>query len=103
MEIIFSHDLDTTTIRGLNRRRGSLEALFLSDITTADGKYLEHFEFDPGGSAKCSQYTFPREQPMRQDWDSWIIFWHAFTNTGVKLKTPLGRWTNPTHQILTWY
>jgi hypothetical protein len=67
MEIIFLHDLDATTIKGLNRCRGSLEALFHSDITTADGKYLEHFVFDPGGSAKHLQYTFPREQPTRQD------------------------------------
>jgi hypothetical protein len=86
MEIIFSHDLDATTIQDLNRCRGLLEALFLSDITTADGKYLEHFVFDPGGRAKCSRYTFPREQPTRQDWDSWINFWHASTNTGGKLK-----------------
>jgi hypothetical protein len=72
MEIIFSHDLDATTIKSLNRCRGSLEALFLSGITAADGKYLEHFVFNPGGSTKCSRYTFPREQPKRQDWDSWI-------------------------------
>jgi hypothetical protein len=65
MEIIFSYDLDATTIKGLNRYRGSLEALFLSDITMADGKYLDHFVFDPGGSAKHSQYTSPREQPTR--------------------------------------
>jgi hypothetical protein len=97
MEIIFSHDIDTTTIKGLN------EAQFLSDITTADGKYLEHFMFDPGGSAKSLQYIFPRELPTRQDWDSWINFWHAFNNTGGKLKTPLGRWTNPTHRIWMWY
>jgi hypothetical protein len=75
MEIIFSQDLDATIIKGLNRCRGSLEVLFLSDITTADGKYLEHFVFDTGGSAKHSRYTFPREhQPTRQDWDSWINF-----------------------------
>ncbi len=67
MEIIFSHDLDTTTINGLNWCRGLLEALFLSDTTMADGEYLEHFVFDPGGSNKHLQYTFPGEQPTRQD------------------------------------
>jgi hypothetical protein len=72
MEIIFLHDLDATTIKGLNRCRGLLEAIFLSDNTTADGNYVEHFVFDPEGSATRSQYTFPREQPTRQDWDSWI-------------------------------
>jgi hypothetical protein len=40
---------------------------------------------------------------MRQDWDGWINFWHAITNTGGKLKMPLGRWTNPTHQKWMWY
>jgi hypothetical protein len=67
MEIIFSHDLDATTIKGLNRYRGSLEAVFLSDITTEDGKYLDHFVFEPRGSAKHSRYTFSREQPTGQD------------------------------------
>jgi hypothetical protein len=49
MEIVFSHDLDSNATTGLNRCRGVLEAIFLSVITTADGKYLEHFVFDPGG------------------------------------------------------
>jgi hypothetical protein len=43
MDIIFSHPLDSTKI-----------ALFLSDITTGDGRYLEHFVFDPGGITKQS-------------------------------------------------
>jgi hypothetical protein len=30
-------------------------------------------------------------------------FWHAFTTTGGKLKALLGKWTNPTHHIWTWY
>ncbi len=63
MDIIFSHDLDATTIKGLNRCRGLLEALFLSDITMADKKYLEHFMFDPGGSAKHSRYTSQGSNP----------------------------------------
>jgi hypothetical protein len=31
-----------------------LEALFLLDIMTADGKYLKKIVFDPGGKTKCS-------------------------------------------------
>jgi hypothetical protein len=61
-----------------------MEAHFLLDITTADGKYLEYFVFNPGGNTKQSHYTFPWEQPTKQDWDGWMNFWHAFTITGGK-------------------
>jgi hypothetical protein len=54
MDIIFSHPLDSTKIAWLNRCRVYLHAIFLSDITTADGKYLEHFVFDPGRITKQS-------------------------------------------------
>jgi hypothetical protein len=52
MDIIFSHPLDSTKIAQLNRCLVYLQALFLSDITTADGKYLKHFVFDPGRITK---------------------------------------------------
>jgi hypothetical protein len=75
-----------------------MEALFLLDIMTAYGKYLGNFVFDPGGNAKQSCYNFPREQSMKQDWDGWMNFWHAFTTTGGKLKVLFGEWANPTHK-----
>jgi hypothetical protein len=103
MEIIFTHNLDPTAIRELNRCRGAMEVLFLLDIMTADGKYLEHFVFNPGGNTIQSYCNFPLEQPTKQDWDGWMNFWHSFTTTGRKLKVPLGKWTNPTHQIWMWY
>ncbi len=99
MEIIFSQNFDFTEITRINRCRVYLQTLFLSDITTADGKYLEHFVFDPESNTRCSRYTFPREKPTRQDWDLWVNFWHGFTTTGGKLKMLLGGWTNPTHRI----
>jgi hypothetical protein len=30
-------------------------------------------------------------------------FWHEYTTTGGKLKTPLGGWINPTDRIWHWY
>ncbi len=59
MDIILLLPLNSTDITCLNRCCVYLQALFLSDITTADGKYLEHFVFDPGGATSQSQYTFP--------------------------------------------
>ena len=52
MEMFFSESLDAPTIRSLCRCRVALDVLFLSDITTADGRYLEEFVFTPGGRSK---------------------------------------------------
>jgi hypothetical protein len=59
MEIILSHDLNPTAIKGLNRCRVAMEALFLLEIAMADGKYLKHFVFEWGGHTKQSHYNFP--------------------------------------------
>jgi hypothetical protein len=103
MEIIFVQDSNPVRIASLNRCQGYLQALFLSDIATADRKYLKHFVFDPGRKVRQSCYTFPREQPTRYDWDRWINFWHAYITTGSKLNTLLGKWIHPTHRLWHWY
>jgi hypothetical protein len=105
MDIFFSesHDLDTGRIKSLNRCREAMKAIFLSDITTADGKYLEHFVFKPGTDTAATRYIFPREKPTRTDWAIWIDFWCGSTNTGGKLKAPLGNWINETHRVWQCY
>ena len=50
MDIILDHPLDPLEVIEHNRCQVSLQAIFLSDITTADGKYLENFIFAPGGA-----------------------------------------------------
>jgi hypothetical protein len=67
MEIIFSQNFNFTEITWINRCRVYLQTLFLLDITAVDGKYLEHFVFDPGSNTCCSRYTFLRGKPTRQD------------------------------------
>jgi len=103
MEIFFSADLSPDSIRSLGRYQVALEAIFLSDLTTADGKYLKDFIFAPGGRDKASTFKFPHERPTRSDWNSWFNFWHNFTTTGDTLKVPLGNWISPTHCIWKWY
>ena len=103
MELILGKVLDRKTIRSLSRCRGSLEIIFLSDMTTADGQYLEQFVFDPGSKVARSKYKFPRESPAKKDWDAWFNFWHDYTATGDKLHTPLGAWLTPTHRRWLWY
>ncbi len=103
MDIIFDQNLGPTDITKINRCRIHLQAIFLSDITTADGTYLEHFVFDPGRATAWSRYTFPREQPSCRNWDQWINFWNKYSSTRGKLKIPLEGWINPTHMIWHWY
>jgi hypothetical protein len=103
MEIFHSLDLSQKTILSLSQCQVSLESIFLSDITTADGRYLEDFVFSPGGRDRSSSFCFPREAPTREDWNRWFDFWHSFTTTGDKLKVPLGNWINPTHRIWKWF
>jgi hypothetical protein len=105
MKIFHAEGLSPDTIRGLGRCRGVLKAIFLSDITTADGRYLESFVFNPGGTMTKSTFKFPSESPTKDDWNSWLWFnfWHQFTSTGDILKVPLGNWTHKSHCIWKWY
>ena len=103
MEIFLTTDLGPDLLRSLGRCRVAHEAIFLSDLTTADGKYLKEFVFVPGSRERASTFKFPCEQPTRSNWDSWFDFWHHFTSTGDKLKVPLGYWISPTHRIWKWY
>jgi hypothetical protein len=99
MEIFHSVDLSPDLIRVLRQCRVSLEAIFLPDITTADGSYFEHFVFAPGGRDKASTFKFLFKRLTQSDWNSWLNFWHNFTTTGDKLKVPLGNWIQPTQCI----
>jgi hypothetical protein len=73
MEIFLSADLSPDLLWSLRQCRVAHEAIFLSDLTTADGKYLEDFVFAPGGRGKASTFKFSCEGPTWSDWDSWLI------------------------------
>jgi hypothetical protein len=103
IEIFFAEDHSPETIRSLGRCRGALEAIFLSDITTADGRYLEKIVFNPGSKNTKLKFKFPCQYPSNKDWNSCFNFGHNFTMTGDKLKVPLGNWIHPTHCIWRWY
>ena len=90
MELIFNAGLLTEDIKSLSWFRGMLQCIILSDMVTADRKYLESFVFDPGPFKRRSTYHFPPENPTKGDWDKWFTFWHNYTTTGGKLRVPLG-------------
>jgi hypothetical protein len=99
MEILFGKNLDTNTIWSLSRCRGALEIIFLSDMTTANRRYLEQLVFDPGSQTSRPTYKFPQEIPTRGDWEVWFNFWHKHTATGDKIHVSLGKWLAPTQKI----
>jgi hypothetical protein len=103
MEIILDSVSSMTEIQSLSRCWGMLQCIFVSDLVTADRRYLESFVFDPGPVKRHSNYCFPQECPTKRDWDTWFNFWHNYATTGNKLRVPLGQWTHPTHRKWLWY
>ena len=71
MEIIVAENLTRSKICSLNRCRGYLGVIFLSDMATADDKYLDQFVFDPQENSTKSKYQFPREEPTKTNWTRW--------------------------------
>ena len=74
MDVIVAEDLTKADICCLNRCRGFLGVIFLSDMATADWKYLKQFMFDPQENSTKSKYEFPREEPTKTDWTRWTKF-----------------------------
>ena len=95
MEIFQSMDLSQETILSLNRCRVSLESIFLSDITTADGHYLEDFVFSPGGRDRSSSFCFPREVPMKANWNRWFDFGTPSQQLATNSRSPLATGSTP--------
>ena len=56
------------TLESLQRMRGAMKVFFLSDMVTADGKFLEHGMTDPNNwEGTQSKYDFPLECPTKED------------------------------------
>ncbi len=64
MDIFFASDLGPDIIKSLSRCRGAMRTISLSDLSSADGKYLKNFVFNPGMATAGSMYIFPREKPV---------------------------------------
>ena len=69
-EIILDGACSTAEIKSLSHCRGMLQCIFLSDLVTADERYLENFVFDPGPFKRGSYYCYPQEGPTKGDWDT---------------------------------
>jgi hypothetical protein len=98
MELALGRASSPSEIASINRCQGMLQCIFLSDVVTADGRYLESFVFGPGPFRRRLSYRFPRESPSQEDWETWFDFWHSYVLRGDKLAVLLGKWINLTHR-----
>ncbi len=91
IEIILDNVSSMAEIQSLSQCWGMLQCIFLSDLVTADGRYLESFVFNPGPIKQHSNYCFPWECPTKRYWDTWFNFWHNYATMGNKLRVLLGQ------------
>jgi hypothetical protein len=77
-----------------NRCRIACKALFLSNITTPDGKQIDSRYLNSWlvKDAPLSSYDFCREEPSESDWAIWSQFWYKYTYPGLVLAVSLGPW-----------
>jgi hypothetical protein len=92
-------------LQGLNRCRLALRLLFLLDITTVCGRFLDVTFLT---ELHCSQnhrstFIFPNEKPSRSEWKTWLEFWTAVAGPGGSLNQPLGKWVGLTYRKWTWF
>jgi ribonuclease HI len=104
MQFLLDSELSTEVIYIMNRCRNFLNALFLSDIATADGRSIAQSVLDPSGPTPLvSTLSYPREKPTKSDWSVWRATWRQLTNTAFKLRRPLGPWRRPPSVKWKWF
>jgi hypothetical protein len=79
--------------------------LFLSDITTSCGRYVDCTLLGPTTyrQGEGSSIGFPRELPSTKDWTLWRTFWIAYAGADGLLHIPLGGWLHRLHRIWEWF
>ena len=77
--------------------------MFLSDIATIYGKYIEEWVLLEGVYESRSILGYPREQPTKNDLKVWVEIIKSITTSNFELMTPLGEWKNKSHRIWKWY
>ena len=94
MQFLFHAGFSGKRLVQLNRCRIALRSMFVSDLTSADGRCFLAADPDRYGASglRSTPYQFPREEPSVADWTVWYGAWRSLTTTGWILPRPLGRW-----------
>jgi hypothetical protein len=104
IHIAVRRGLRGTKLRSFQCCRQANCILFLSDMTTADGRHLDKTYLGPiPWCSKNSTYNFPEERPSVQDWAVWASFWRNYCGRDLLLPRRLGDWISPSHRIWRWF
>ncbi len=102
--IAIGHGFGGDDLLGITRCRLSCCSIFLSDITAANGRYLDptrgHSGFD---YRPFTRYAFPCEQPSDHDWMVWDRLWTQHCYADGSLPRTLGKWLHNTHRLWEWF
>ncbi len=102
MGFLMENNIPKGVMIKMNRCRNYLQVLFMSDICTADGKFIERRFLHTYPTPVSSELSFPREHPTSQDWKVWKSTWSQLTSYTGKLRSPLGDWINTPAAHWTW-
>lgn len=89
-------------LTSINRCRCFLNLLFLSGMTTADGRLLDPELICINAPPRKSNY-FPPEHPTQDNWLTWIDIWNRALGRHLLLPKALGEWEHPSHFHWHWY
>lgn len=104
MEYFLQMDFSNNTMQRLNRCRLYLQAITISDITSACGAYILSAA-KTGSVAPIRQSTLNwvyQGKPSKTDWSVWKSALEHLER-GDRLRQPLGQWVQPTHQLWEYY
>lgn len=93
----------TEILTSVNPCRCTLNALFLSDISTADGKSIDLDVVSNNNAQRNLRYCFPLEQPTKANWQIWSDIWYQALGQYLLLPHPLGHWIHESHIRWRWY
>ncbi|MFN9980984.1 MAG: hypothetical protein ACK53Y_13745, partial [bacterium] len=102
MDIINTLSFTPHQYHQVNLCRISLQVLWLSDITTTNGKNILVSEIN--GECDSTRYSSSHWPNIHQpsDWTAWAIFLQQFSSRG-QLHLPLGLWLDTSHQHWQYY
>ena len=103
MSFLDHHMNSAETISSINRCCCYLNLLFLSDMTSADGRQLDHDLLGSNATPRKSTYSFPPEYPTKKDWLTWSDLWRFVLGHHYLLPQPLGEWVHSTHTSWIWF
>ncbi len=103
VEIFLENGKTGSELCSINKCRISHQAIYLSCLSTAEGKNLDPiYLLPPQVNEKMSFHQFGSEESTRQDWASWEAFWRGYCRRFLEFLLPLGDWKIPGHRIWPW-